>query len=197
MTDISLRHSLVVRITHWTNTVALLALIISGIAILMAHPRLYWGETGAYGSPALIELPLPLDTYQSGWGRSLHFLAAWICVLNGIWYITFGFVSGHFAKEQSIKYGAVQRLAYLTVAFLLLPLMIVSGLAMSPAVTAGVPFLGGLFGGHQSSRTVHFFVTNLLVLFTIAHIGMVYLAGFRSRMRGMILGREMPLKEGV
>ena len=197
MTDISLRHSLVVRITHWTNTVVFLALIISGIAILMAHPRLYWGETGAYGSPALIELPVPLDTYQSGWGRSLHFLAAWICVLNGVWYITSGFMSGHFAKDQSMKYSPVQRLAYLSVAFLLFPLMIVSGLAMSPAVTAAIPFLGGLFGGHQSSRTVHFLVTNLLLLFTVAHIARVYLAGFRSRMRGMILGREMPLKEGV
>src|SRR5215468_4547733 len=99
MTDISLRHSLVVRITHWTNTAVFLALIISGIAILMAHPRLYWGETGAYGSPALIELPLSLDTYQSGWGRSLHFLSAWICVLNGVVYTTWGFLTLHFRRN--------------------------------------------------------------------------------------------------
>jgi thiosulfate reductase cytochrome b subunit len=197
MTEISPRHNLVVRITHWTNTVAFLALVVSGIAILMAHPRLYWGETGAFGSPALIELPLPLDLDQSGWGRSLHFLSAWACVLNGMWYVAAGLVSRQFGKEQSMKYNRLQRSAYLAVVFVLFPLMIVSGLAMSPAVTAAVPFLGGLFGGHQSSRTVHFIVTSLLLLFLGVHIAMVVLAGFRNRMRGMILGREMPLRERI
>ena len=68
-----------VRITHWINAASVAALLVSGVAILLAHPRLYWGETGAFGAPSLIDLPLPLVlTGQSGWGRSLHFLSAWV-----------------------------------------------------------------------------------------------------------------------
>src|SRR5262245_25172750 len=84
------RHSLLVRITHWINAAAFLGLTVSGVAILLAHPRLYWGETGAFGGPALLDLPLPLNLDQSGWGRSLHFLSAWICVVNGAVYVSRG-----------------------------------------------------------------------------------------------------------
>ena len=61
----------------------ILALIVSGLAILFAHPRLYWGETGGVGTPALIDLPLPFKLGHSGWGRYLHFLAAWVCLASG------------------------------------------------------------------------------------------------------------------
>ena len=70
------RHGLVVRVTHWVNAIGTLALIVSGVAILLAHPRLYWGETGAVGTPSLIDLPIPFIFGHSGWGRYLHFLAA-------------------------------------------------------------------------------------------------------------------------
>ena len=220
------RHTVLVRITHWVNTLSFLALVASGAAILLAHPRLYWGETGAFGSPALIELPLPLNMDQSGWGRSLHFLAAWVCVLNGSVYVLSGLVSRHFrtnmlparvdvarrpilrqlsnallwrkpGEEESMTYNVVQRLAYLAVVFVLFPLMIITGLAMSPAVMAAVPAIVEIFGGHQSARTVHFFVTNLLVMFLIVHVAMVYLAGFRSRMRAMITGRGTATQEHI
>jgi thiosulfate reductase cytochrome b subunit len=194
MATVSVRHSLLVRTTHWINVLAFLALTVSGVAILMAHPRLYWGETGGFGSPALLELPLPLNLDQSGWGRSLHFLAAWIGVVNGLVYVTSGMISHRFGKES---YTVPQRLTYLVVVFLLFPLMIASGLAMSPAVMSGVPLIVRVFGGHQSARTVHFLVTNVLVVFVIAHVVMVYLAGFSSRMRGMITGREVPVKESI
>jgi Ni,Fe-hydrogenase I cytochrome b subunit len=72
------RHSLVVRLTHWINAIASFALIVSGVAILLAHPRLYWGETGAVGAASLIDLPIPFIFGHSGWGRYLHFLAAWV-----------------------------------------------------------------------------------------------------------------------
>ena len=183
----TLRHTAIVRLTHWVNTLAFLTLVVSGAAILLAHPRLYWGETGAFGSPSLIDLPLPLNLEQSGWGRSLHFLSAWICVVNGAAYVCSGLVLGHFKTMPAI-YSGVQRSAYLIVVFALLPLMIISGLAMSPAVTAALPIFVRILGGYQSSRTIHFFVTNILVVFLLAHVTMVYLAGFRSRMRGMITG---------
>src|SRR5262245_35367727 len=156
MAKVLVRHSLLVRITHWVNVLVFLALIVSGVAILLAHPRLYWGETGAFGSPALLELPLTLDLEQSGWGRSLHFLSAWICVFNGMIYVFSGLLYGHFTKGMR-AYNMAQRLAYSAVVFVLFPLIVVTGLAMSPAVAAAVPGIVWIFGGYQSSRTMHFF----------------------------------------
>jgi Ni,Fe-hydrogenase I cytochrome b subunit len=72
-----------VRITHWLNALAFLALAFTGVAILLAHPRMYWGETGYYDQPSLFDLPLPVILDYTGWGRSLHFLDAWLLVLNG------------------------------------------------------------------------------------------------------------------
>ena len=174
-------HTPLVRITHWINAAGFLALMVSGAAILIAHPRFYWGETGGAGSPALFELPLPPDTDHSGWGRSLHFLAAWVCVFNGLIYVA----RGRFARTQ---YSALQRAAYRVVVFALFPLMILTGLAMSPAVNAAIPALAGAFGGHQSARTIHFAVTLLLTGFFIAHVAMIWLSGFKTKMRGMLLG---------
>ncbi len=71
----------------------------------------------------------------------------------------------------------------------LAPLMVVTGLAMSPAITAAAPFLAEMFGGAQSARTVHFFTFAALVLFFLAHVAMVALSGFRRHMRAMTLGR--------
>lgn len=169
------RHSILVRVTHWINTAAFAALIVSGAAILIAHPRLYWGETGAYGSPALIELPLPLNLDQSGWGRSLHFLSGWICVLNGGVYFLSGLRTRHFTKKMPQVYNGLQRRTYLIVALAVFPLMIVTGLAMSPALTSVAPIVN-VFGGHQSSRTIHFFAAGFLVFFLIGHVTMVYLS---------------------
>jgi len=160
---------------------------VSGIAILLAHPRLYWGETGSVGTPSLLDLPLPfMLTGQSGWGRYLHFLAAWICVLNGSLYVVWGLASGHFRKQES--YSRLQRATYVVVVFVLFPVMIATGLAMSPAVTSVIPALVNVFGGQQSARTIHFFVTTVLVVFLLGHIIMVSLAGFTTGVRAMITG---------
>ena len=95
------RHSAVVRVTHWLTVLAFFGLIFSGIAILLAHPRLYWGETGGVGAPSLIDLPLPFvrDVPIRGPGRYLHFLSAWVCVLTGAFYVLFGFISGHLRRD--------------------------------------------------------------------------------------------------
>jgi thiosulfate reductase cytochrome b subunit len=188
-------HPIFVRVTHWANTLAFLALAVSGVAILLAHPRLYWGETGAFGSPSLIDLPLPLSLDQSGWGRGLHFLAAWLCVLNGAVYVVAGARSRHFRGWKATTSGSgnpdaytrTQRVVYLGVVFLLLPLVILTGLSMSPAVVAAVPIVD-LFGGHQSARTIHFGVAAALLLFLVVHVVMVSSTGFTRRMRRMIAG---------
>ncbi len=217
--DEPIRHSATVRITHWINAAAFLGLVISGIAILLAHPRLYWGETGGVGSASLIDLPLPfMLTGQSGWGRSLHFLAAWVCVLNGLYYVVYGFVTRHFAEklvpagdelrlrairsairnslrrnkspQESHNYNALQRTAYLTVVFFLFPLMIWTGLAMSPAVTSVVPVLVTALGGQQSARTLHFFAAMALVIFLGVHVAMVSRSGFATLMIPMLKRRS-------
>jgi thiosulfate reductase cytochrome b subunit len=211
----SSRHSVVVRITHWMTALSFIGLVVSGVAILLAHPRLYWGETGAVGTPSLLDLPLPfMLTGQSGWGRYLHFLSAWVTVLTGTLYVTFGFSTQHFRKNllplksdlrfaairrvisnhlrfntrELDSYNVLQRLAYLSVIFILFPLMIWTGLAMSPAITSVLPVLVNVLGGQQSARTIHFFAANLLVLFFFVHVLMVCTSGFGYRMRAVTIG---------
>jgi thiosulfate reductase cytochrome b subunit len=194
------RHSAINRITHWMNAVSFVVLVVSGVAILLAHPRLYWGETGGVGTPSLIDLPFPFMLGgQSGWGRSQHFLFAWVTVLNGFVYILSGLLTSHFRKnllaanfkqpDEEPSYNVLQRWTYLSVIFLLFPLMMWTGFAMSPAIVSVFPTLVTVLGGQQSARTIHFFVAVLLVLFLIVHIVMVCISGFRSRMRAMITGR--------
>ncbi|HEV2199844.1 MAG TPA: molybdopterin-dependent oxidoreductase [Bryobacteraceae bacterium] len=209
------RHSAVVRVTHWIVTLGFFGLVVSGVAILLAHPRLYWGEDGAVGAPSLLDLPLPFVLVgQSGWGRSLHFVSAWVCVLSGVVYILSGLFTKHFlinllpakatlawrplwrvvsnhlrlrpAAEGGRSYNIVQRLAYLSVVFLLFPLIVIAGLAMSPAVVSVAPVIVTVFGGQQSARTVHFFAASLLVLFFLVHVLMVSISGFANRVRPMI-----------
>jgi thiosulfate reductase cytochrome b subunit len=154
---------------------------------------------------------------QNGWSRYLHFEAAWVCVLTGMVYGIYGLVSGHFLKNliperrdwswrayrdrvaqyvrrkppgsaEETSYNALQRTAYVVVIFVLFPLIIWTGLAMSPAFTAAFPWTAELLGGRQSARTIHFFVSWLLLLFLIAHVTMVARSGFWRRVRSMITG---------
>ena len=180
------RHSLLVRVTHWITTFSFFGLVISGGAILLAHPRLYWGETGAVDGPSLVDLPLPFVFGLSGWGRYLHFLSAWLYVLAGIPYVVSLLFTRHFPRI----YNRPQRLTYLAVVFILFPIMIWTGFAMSPAITSVFPFLVTMLGGQQSARTIHFVVTNALILFLIVHVIMVFLTGFTAHMRAMITGEQ-------
>ncbi len=213
------RHSAIVRVTHWINALSFGGLVISGIGILLAHPRFYWGETGGLGTPAILRLPLPFMLGgPSGWGRYLHFESAWLCVLTGLLYVASGFASRHFQKDltparkdlnseslraalvrkdEAHSYNVLQRISYLAVVFLLFPLMIWTGLAMSPAITSVFPALANVLGGHQCARTIHFFGAIVLVLFVFVHIAMVWRAGFLSRVGAMITGRVAAAKVGL
>ena len=155
---------------------------------------------------------------QNGWSRYLHFQSAWLVVFTGFLYVVAGLFSGHFGKSlvpgkgdlswrafskamvshvrferpsaaEAWSYNLLQRLSYLFVIFVLFPLVIWTGLAMSPAFTSAVPATVTLLGGRQSARTLHFFVSVALLVFLLVHVGMVWFAGFRSRMRAMITGR--------
>jgi thiosulfate reductase cytochrome b subunit len=155
---------------------------------------------------------------QNGWSRYLHFQAAWAVVLTGLVYAISSLWSGHFRKNlfpapgdrtwqaawqviakylrrappdeaEAHSYNVLQRTAYLAVIFFLFPLVIWTGLALSPAFDSAVPAAVNLLGGRQSARTLHFFVSGALLLFLVVHVAMIVLAGFRSRMRAMITGR--------
>jgi len=105
------RHSLLVRVTHWITVLAFLALLVTGIEILISHPRFYWGEVGNSGTPALFKIPIPSSRStvptgygyvlpdQNGWSRYLHFQAAWALVLTGLVYVIFGFWTRHFRRN--------------------------------------------------------------------------------------------------
>lgn len=207
-----MRHSLPVRITHWLTALSVAGLLVSGVAILIAHPRLYWGETGSLETPSLIDLPLTLTLGHSGWGRYLHFLSAWLCVLTGLIYVLSGLVTKHFRRDllparsqlagpllssPADSYNIVQRVTYLGVVFVLFPLIVVTGLAMSPAVTSVMPWLATMFGGHQSARTIHFFAASAVTLFVIGHVTMVVAAGFAVRVMAMITGGRETAQEHV
>jgi thiosulfate reductase cytochrome b subunit len=139
-------------------------------------------------------------TGQSGWGRYLHFLSAWIAVLTGTVYVLGGMRAHHFRANlfrplPPAKYNVIQRLSYAAVVFVLFPLMIWTGLAMSPAVTSVLPLLVISMGGQQSARTIHFIVASMLVLFVVGHVAMVAFAGFSRHVGAMILGGEPSASE--
>jgi thiosulfate reductase cytochrome b subunit len=161
---------------------------------------------------------------QNGWSRYLHFQAAWVVVLASLVYGISSLFNGHFRKQllpapadrtwrayweviakylrrappddaEALSYNVMQRTAYLMVIFVLFPLVIWTGLAMSPSFTSAVPIAVAALGGRQSARTIHFFVSGSLVAFLVVHVAMVSLSGFRNRMRAMITGRAASPKE--
>jgi thiosulfate reductase cytochrome b subunit len=165
------------------------------------------------GFPAWATIPGPLSLALS---RRWHFFFAWIFVLNGFVYALYTLLSGHLRRdlmpgwrqlrhigrslldharlrfpkgEEARHYNVLQKLSYLVVAFGLGPLMLASGLAMSPWLDAAYPQLLDLFGGRQSARTIHFLGALALVAFTLIHILMVLLSGPWNNMRAMITGR--------
>src|SRR5437899_5498628 len=93
------RHIALVRITHWIVVLSVLGLLVSGTGILVSHPRLYWGETGAVGTPSLIDLPIPFIIGPSSWNRPFHFFFAWILVLTGLTYLAGSFITQHFRND--------------------------------------------------------------------------------------------------
>jgi thiosulfate reductase cytochrome b subunit len=237
-TTVRPRHCAVVRATHWITTLCFLALLVSGVEILISHPRFYWGEAGNVLTPPLFKLPIPASRAtvptgygyvlpdQNGWSRYLHFQSAWVCVLTGLLYVVFALFQGHFrqnllparadlswrglstviarhlrlrpaSEEEAWSYNLLQRLTYLLVIFVLFPLVIWTGLAMSPAIASAFPAAVAVLGGQQSARTIHFFVSILLVIFLLVHVVMVCLTGFRNRVRAMITGRSAPDMERV
>ena len=163
--------------------------------------------------PSWATLPAGQDLATA---RRWHFLFAWFFVVNGLAYLVYGLTSGHVRQdllpsrqalrhigqsllshvrlrfprgEEARQYNVVQQLTYLAVIFILLPLVVVAGLTMSPALDALFHPLAWIFGGRQTARTVHFIGASFIVLFVILHVVMVILSGVYNNMRSMITGR--------
>jgi thiosulfate reductase cytochrome b subunit len=171
------------------------------------------GDMTPRGFPAWITVP----SYQDlATGRRWHFFFAWLFVVNGAVYLLFGVLGGHFRRdlvpdggqlrrigatirdhlllrfpkgEEARRYNVLQKLTYLLVVFLVVPILILAGLAMSPALDSLFPWLPAAFGGRQSARTIHFICAWTIVLFVLVHIAMVLLSGVFNNLRAMITGR--------
>lgn len=147
--------------------------------------------------------------------RNWHFLFAWVFVINGLIYLVWALVSGRFkrrllptgrelrgvwpavkaharfhfpADDRARTYNVIQKLTYVAMVLVVLPLMLVTGLSMSPGFNAVGGVLLEIMGGRQSARTLHFIAAGLIVAFVIVHVGLVIWTGFLNNMRAMITG---------
>lgn len=163
------------------------------------------------GFPAWATLP---GVQWLAMGRRWHFFFAWAFVINGTVYLVRGFASGHFRRdllpsreqlrhigqaaldhlrlrfpkgEEARHYNVLQKLAYLAVVFLILPLIVLAGMAMSPNLDSVLPLLS-LFDGRQSARTIHALCAAALVAFVLVHVLMVLVSGVWNNLRSMITG---------
>lgn len=252
------RHRLPTRTWHWLNAAVILIMLMSGLMIFNAHPRLYWGRYGANPDYAWLEignlgeqgflrvgdhtirttgflgasggpgeqavdsafpgwLTIP-STYDLAGARHWHLTFAWLFVAAIVGYWIFSLGNRHIWRDilpsrheltprhilEDIKnhallrfpkgevarqYNTLQKLSYLGVIFVLIPLQILTGLAMSPAMDSVWPWLVYVFGGRQSARSIHFICAMLLVLFFLVHILLVTLVGPINEIRSMITGR--------
>lgn len=173
------------------------------------------GMSGPEANPTFIGFPgaVTIPSFRDlATGRVVHFFFGWIFVAAlFVWFLA-SFVNGHLRRDilpkgadlaglprdaldharlrlhHGRRYTPLQKLSYFSVFFILFPLIILTGLTMSPGMDAAWPWLLDVFGGRQTARTIHFVVMVLLVLFFVVHIVMVLLAGPLNELRSMITG---------
>lgn len=163
----------------------------------------------ANGFPAWATIP---SYHDLATGRVIHFFFAWLLVSTLFVWLVASLVNGHLRRDivpgradlrnlgrdiadharfrfhHTRDYSVLQKLAYAGVLLVLLPLMIATGLAMSPGLNAFAPWLPDILGGRQTARTIHFAAMLLLVLFFVVHIAMILAAGPLNEMRSIITG---------
>lgn len=241
-----------VRLWHWVNAFSIFVMIMSGLMIFNAHPRLYWGRYGAnqdtpwlvIGSagergflqvgavtvpttgvlgvaggrarafPSWATIP---SSYNLADARQWHFFFAWLLVVPTLLFYAWGFVSRHVQRDlaptraelrpghiwrdvkdharlrfhtgdEAKRYNILQKLSYVGVIFVALPLLALTGLTMSPGMNAAWPWALDLFGGRQSARSLHFISMAAIVLFIVVHLVMVVVAGPLNEMRSIVTG---------
>lgn len=252
------RHGLATRIWHWVNALTVFVMLMSGLMIFNAHPRLYWGQYGANTDSAWLQIGADAqggflklgDTrigttgllgqwtdgqdrvqrrafpswatipsyYSLSGARRWHLAFAWILAFGLLAFMVASVFNRHARRdlgprlgelkpghiwreikdharlrfptgEAALRYNSLQKLSYFGVIFILLPLVILTGLAMSPGMNAAWGWILDLTGGRQSARSIHFIAAFLLALFIVVHLVMVVLAGPINEIRSMITGR--------
>ena len=252
------RHRWPTRAWHWLNALTVFVMLMSGLMIFNAHPRLYWGRYGANFDRAWLEigadprggfvnlegLRVPATGLLGAWrdptgamqtrafpwwatipshydlagARRWHLAFAWALVVPGLLYWLWSFARGHFRRDllprpaelrpahvwqdikdharlrfptgaAALRYNVLQKLSYFGVIFVTLPLLVLTGLMMSPGMDAAMPWLLAILGGRQSARSVHFLCAMAIAAFIVVHLIMVVLAGPLNEVRAMITGR--------
>jgi thiosulfate reductase cytochrome b subunit len=261
------RHRLSTRLWHWVNFVTVFVLLMSGLMIFNAHPRLYWGQYGANFDQAWLEIgstptsgylkvgsvQMPTTGVLGHWtdrdgnvrrrafphwatipssyslsaARRWHLAFAWVLAIGLLAFWVVSLVNRHAQRdlaprlselrpshlwhdikeharlrfptgEAALRYNILQKLSYVGVIFVLLPVIVLTGLTMSPGMDAAWSWLLDLFGGRQSARSIHFICAMLLLLFILVHLVMVVLAGPINEVRSMITGRyRVPQPKGA
>jgi thiosulfate reductase cytochrome b subunit len=176
-------------------------------------------ETVERGFPSWATIP----SYQDlATGRIVHFFFAWIFVLALAGWLVGSLINGHLKRDIAPKaadfrnlprdiadharlkfhhtrdYNTLQKLTYGVVLLIIMPMIILTGLAMSPTMDAVIPFLADMLGGRQTARTIHFAMMLLLVGFFVIHIVMIFAAGPLNELRSIITGwYRVDAKEGA
>jgi thiosulfate reductase cytochrome b subunit len=274
-TTVDYRHPLPVRLFHWVNVFCFVILLMSGLQIFNSYPRLYWGNVGHIGMPAVFEITgnatsdrnlsdrkswmqighyrinttgvlgkpvdapflgvinwafpswmtLPSGVLELGRGRGWHFLMIWIFVVNLCCFLVYAVIGGRLWREylprrgqlqpravlndiwrhlclrrargeEARHYNLLQKLSYLVVVCVFMPVQVLTGMAMSHSAVAIYPWILRLFGGFQTARTLHFLIAWLLVFFVLVHIFQAFVAGIVNELRSMITGYYIvPTKE--
>jgi thiosulfate reductase cytochrome b subunit len=237
--DLVKRHRLSTRLWHWTNAFTLLVMLMSGLAIFNAYPRLHWGKYGSEHDSAWLEISsrndrgyvrvgdTQFDTTGLLGQWNWHLAFAWVLSLSLTFYMLWSLLNGHVRRDlhirrpewspahiwhdikeharlrfptgvEALNYNILQKLSYIGVIFVLIPMMIATGLSMSPDMNAGMTWLVELLGGRQSARSIHFLCAFALVAFFFVHMAMVVLAGPFNEVRSMITGKyRLPGKAAV
>lgn len=255
--DLVMRHAFSTRLWHWISAALALGLLMSGLMIFNAHPRLYWGQAGAHYDVAWLEIGADEETgfirigalettttgllgySDDGWGeptqrafpswatlpfyndlavaRRWHFGFAWPFAIGTLIFGIWSLLNGHVRRDllprwhelqprhiwqhcknharfnlpcgaEARHYNILQKLFYIGVTAVLLPLIVLTGLCMSPMINAAAPWMLDLFGGRQTARSLHFCCATLLAAFVVLHIAMVLVAGPLNEVRSMITG---------
>ncbi|BFU91292.1 MAG: hypothetical protein NTAFB01_24790 [Nitrospira sp.] len=199
---------------------------IKGHTTILRHPFDTTGVLG-YSDGMRRAFPAWTTIPSARWlamGRQWHLFFAWLFVINGLLFTAYALASRHVtgdliptgkdwrgigksvrdhlilrhpSGEETKRYNVLQKLAYVGVLFIVAPLIVLSGLAMSPMIDTAFPWLLTLFGGRQAARTIHFVACFSFIGFILIHVIQVILTGFFNNIRSMITGWFIVKHQGV
>ena len=199
---------------------------VKGVTTILGHQFDTTGVLG-YSDGMRRAFPAWATVPSAKWlamGRQWHLFFAWLFVINGLIFTAYAFASRHVTRdlaptgkdwrsigkslrdhlilkhpggEESKRYNVLQKLAYASILFIIAPLIILTGLAMSPTIDTAFPWLLTIFGGRQAARTIHFVACFSFVGFIVIHVLQVILTGFFNNIRSMVTGWFLVEPKGV